>query len=480
MENRIRKTICTCIILCAVLMSGFAYGRYIRYPEDNGDKESTEANEESDIITFCVLGKETLEIDEDRFEYGRLDNLWELDEINKIFDSLQGEWEIDQYFDFVYWRIYEPDLFDLHDNIGEERRQSLFEAYYEKVKAAEENIPELSFSIRKKLGEERKENYVYQQGYESPVSIIMSKDRNSEFYPGFRASCAIPKDEHMEYPVLYIKFMRYRFDKKISEPATLVIAADGGFYVLIDGAYYSLKQKEETDEETDEEILFGNEFESMMQGDFSAVFGLSDEEREELQNMYLRGQERDDVEWVYFDINADGAEELVYQQKEPVSGSNKKRIIAVFAMTAKGCKRIIWDTNDMGEYYFLADDKIVYYYRCSGGYQYEAYTLCSFDKMWHESTEKILQILLIDDMESYKVVRPNLWNIPQPAEHEYYYHIVNNEGDMSEQKPVQAEEWFQVFEEEVGEIEKYGPESKMYESKISDDDFRFSICMYTD
>ncbi|MBD5555026.1 MAG: hypothetical protein HDQ95_06720 [Roseburia sp.] len=247
MENRIRKTFCTFIILCAVLMSGFACGRYIRYPEDNGDKEGTEASEESDIITFCVLGKETLEIDEARFECGRLDNLWELDEINKIFESLQGEWEIDQYFDFVYWRIYEPDLFDLHDNIGEERRQSLFEAYCEKVKAAEENIPELSFSIRKKFGEERKENYVYQQGYESPVSVIMSKDLNREFYPCFRESCAIPKDEHMEYPVLYIKFMRYRFDEEISEPATLVITADGGFYVLIDGAYYSLKQKEETD-----------------------------------------------------------------------------------------------------------------------------------------------------------------------------------------------------------------------------------------
>ncbi|MBD5550602.1 MAG: hypothetical protein HDQ96_05410 [Lachnospiraceae bacterium] len=275
MDSRNSRTIFACILIGAIFMSGFACGRYMQYSEKNRDIEENfgdeteqlrdesnceiedgkEINESSfeeeidenssDIITFCVMGKETLEINKDRFtDTGRVDNLWELDEINKIFDSLQGEWEIDQYFDFVYWRIYEPNLFDFHDNIEEETRQSLLEAYYEKVEAAEENIPDISFSIRNSEGEERNENYIYQQTYSSPVSIIMSKDRSSEFYPIFKDSCAIPKEEDIEYPVLYIKFMRYQFEEELYKPATLVITADGGFYILIDGAYYSLKEKE--------------------------------------------------------------------------------------------------------------------------------------------------------------------------------------------------------------------------------------------
>lgn len=224
----------------------------------------------------------------------------------------------------------------------------------------------------------------------------------------------------------------------------------------ISGEIYFVK----TDEETDEEISFGNEFESMMQGDFSAVFGLSDEDKEDLHNMYLRDQERGDMEWAYFDINADGAEELIYQQKEPVSDSSKKRIYAVFAMTANGCERIIWDVNDMGEYHFLADDKIVYYYRHSGVYHYESYSICSFDEMWNKNVEKQLEILLIDDMVSYEEYNWNLWDIVQPIKNEYYYRIIKYGDDTTEKNLVQAEEWFHVFEDEIGEIEKYGPETE--------------------
>lgn len=201
-----------------------------------------------------------------------------------------------------------------------------------------------------------------------------------------------------------------------------------------------------------------NGFGKIAQGDFSIVYGLSDKQRTELQNVYSNLQENGDMELLYADINADGTEELIIQEKEPAE-RERKRIVAVFAVTANGYERIMWDISDNTEYYFIANGKPVYYCFHSGIYCYSSYSVFCFDENWNENIEEKLEIFEITDLELYAECPDNWWNIVKPDVdvEGYYYRITGYEGDTGEEYMISADKWYQVFEKIIGETEKYGP-----------------------
>ena len=207
---------------------------------------------ESNMIDITVLGKETISISKDRFDddvygTGLLDSRLELNEIDAILNSLKGIWEVDQYVGFVASSLYYPDLFDPNDNLEEGRREQLYQMYDKKVEYAQNNIPEIYLTIKKRDSEDTENNYIYVNNgsFASPISISISKDLWSEYYPVFKDRTVIAEGFDAEYPVIYIKFFirKSKGDDSIEYmPATLVITADNKFMVLIDGAFYSLKE----------------------------------------------------------------------------------------------------------------------------------------------------------------------------------------------------------------------------------------------
>ena len=253
--KKIRITVIIFLILGGFI--GYICGKsYIDKGSQDVDLMRTECNhveqeiiDEDDIIRFTVLNGETLEISEDRVKdeiYGisRLDNRWTLEETDKILSSLKGTWKVDEYVGFVVASIYYADLFDPNDNLPENERNSLVDAYAAKVEGAKNNIPDVFFSIKEYEGNMAKGNYLYVNGnYHSPISIILSLERTNDNYPVFVEQTTISSDFFVEYPVMYINFFIYR--EKRYEPATLVISTDKQYYILIDGAFYSLKYSED-------------------------------------------------------------------------------------------------------------------------------------------------------------------------------------------------------------------------------------------
>jgi len=201
---------------------------------------------ENDFVIFTLLNGNTLTISKDRIGDGdvygvdHIDNKWELSEIEDILNAIKGNWTIDDYVGFAASTIYYlPERFD---NVGEDVRSKAQNDYDEKVENAKIIIPDVYFSVKEYHGKDSDNNYIYvNDNYLSPISIVLSLDRSNDSYPIFRAQTAISGDFFAEYPVLYINFF-IREDRQTKEykPATLVITSDNRFYILIDGAFYSL------------------------------------------------------------------------------------------------------------------------------------------------------------------------------------------------------------------------------------------------
>lgn len=211
------------------------------------DNKETESGIDEDKISVSIFGDQTLIIDKSRFNgTGQLNNRWSLNEIDVILNSIQGEWEIERYIGFVVSSIYYPDLFDHSDNIAEDVRNNLIEDYNKKVESAKKNIPNISFSVKRHNTLDTDSKYIIvNDDYQSTISIILSMDRIDEYYPVFVDQTTLSIDFVVEYPVIYIKFfIEYKDDLEARyEPATLVLTKDNKFYILVDGAFYSVVSK---------------------------------------------------------------------------------------------------------------------------------------------------------------------------------------------------------------------------------------------
>lgn len=114
------------------------------------------------------------------------------------------------------------------------------------MESAKHHIPDIRLSIKEGDGKEAEHNYIYVNNvYFSPIKIFLSTERQVDYYLSPRDRTAIANEFNAKYPVFYIQFLvaEYKDDDLIEyTPATLVITADKRFMVLIDGAYYSLKE----------------------------------------------------------------------------------------------------------------------------------------------------------------------------------------------------------------------------------------------
>lgn len=199
--------------------------------------------EENKFVEFNILGKNIIRIDMARFDSfgtGRLENRWELEETDLIFESLKGVWKIESYVGFVDSSLFDPDLFDKDDNLDVTVKKELYDTYLMKLENAKDNIPEIYFSVREQNGNDTNKNYIYSGTYSSPVSITLSLDRLNDYYPLFADQNAISMDFNVKYPVMYIRFALDVNNNLKS--ATLVLDSDNKIYILMEGAFYSLKR----------------------------------------------------------------------------------------------------------------------------------------------------------------------------------------------------------------------------------------------
>lgn len=209
------------------------------------------SNQDINSIEYVLFGNNIITIQKDRIYdefYGiqQLNNSWELSEINTILSSIKGTWKPDKYIGFVDSSLYFPDLFDGDKYLEEDYRKQLYDEYNTKIENAKVNIPTISISVKENYGKEISNNLIFVNGYYlSPISIVFSLDRINENYPVFVDQTTISKDFYVEYPTIYIKFFIPVEDEKnqisMYRPATLVISRDNKFYLLIDGAFYSLE-----------------------------------------------------------------------------------------------------------------------------------------------------------------------------------------------------------------------------------------------
>lgn len=141
--------------------------------------------------------------------------------------------------------------------------------------------------------------------------------------------------------------------------------------------------------------------EQICQGDFTSLKELDEGELQELTRIYERHQDTDRMQWVYADVNHDGNRELIWQEKDYAADSQIHRILAVFAVAPEGSMRVLWDPNDMGEFYFCHEDKMIYTSSYQGVYDYCFYGACEFDADWEHTIKKFYEVYNIYDVTEY-------------------------------------------------------------------------------
>lgn len=132
-------------------------------------------------------------------------------------------------------------------------------------------------------------------------------------------------------------------------------------------------------------------------GDYSSVG--DDGIAENLENIMNRREFRE-VEWVYYDLNDDGQDELILQEKESVADTRIKRIIGIFAEQRGQVLVILWDVNDMTAFSFLSNNQLIFFDQYYGTYGYESYKIYEYDLQWDKTLVKGYEYYNIDSMES--------------------------------------------------------------------------------
>lgn len=131
-------------------------------------------------------------------------------------------------------------------------------------------------------------------------------------------------------------------------------------------------------------------------GEFS-ILKEPQERIDEYERIFEIHQDLEDMEWRLYDINKDGYNDLIWQEKE-ARISNGKRIVGIFSCVPEKSRCIIWDTDQMTTGYFLSNtNKLVYYYQNYGIYSYNRYDYITYDENWKQKIEYSLEIYNIYD-----------------------------------------------------------------------------------
>ncbi|MDL2301957.1 hypothetical protein LJC58_06345 [Lachnospiraceae bacterium OttesenSCG-928-D06] len=189
--------------------------------------------------------------------------------------------------------------------------------------------------------------------------------------------------------------------------------------------------------------------EQIKNGDFSSVKISNNTNVEEMKRIYEKQNKKDNIEWVLYDINDDGIEELVWKEKESYN-QNIKRIVGIFLFHIEGAECIVWDINDSTEYMFLSiDGNIIYYTQYYGIYDYIGYENYFFDKDWNK--------ILVCGLYVYNVDEPSAFDEWWKEEYPYitdtgvYYvkSIIDTDGIEYTEK-VEKDKFMEIFKENCG------------------------------
>jgi hypothetical protein len=188
-----------------------------------------------------------------------------------------------------------------------------------------------------------------------------------------------------------------------------------------------------------------NIFVKIMNGDLSDV--VVDEWGKDI--FKTNSDKEDDYEWIEYDINRDGTDELIYQFKN-YPNNIVKAIVGMFAVNGEKAKLVLFDIFEMPRFYFLSKNgNIIYSDFWYGTTDYDSYWLCEFDKEWNIEVVYKLELHYIYDLSElpsdWKEIHPNMNDIGV-----YYSICYVNQDQEDYVEDLDEEEFYKLFEEMTG------------------------------
>lgn len=187
----------------------------------------------------------------------------------------------------------------------------------------------------------------------------------------------------------------------------------------------------------------------IMSGDFSRL-DEDDEFKEHLERAFARWESGEtlEIEWQMLDLNGDGIEDLIVQNKETVGASEIKQILGIFACDEDSARCVEWDLNDMTEYSFCGPTGELMYTAYNYGHipDEEPYWHYYYDKEWNKINDYLLVIYQIDSTVDPEYAETWREEHPDLAEDGIYYRKYTEDG-MEE---LTREEWEEMYETATG------------------------------
>ena len=185
--------------------------------------------------------------------------------------------------------------------------------------------------------------------------------------------------------------------------------------------------------------------EQIKNGDFSSLTWVSDIE---LENLRIALENRDGMEWLEHDINNDGMNELIYQEKD-IRYEKTKRIVAIFGFMNSDTRLVLLDVFDIPRHYFLSENGNIIYHNFSyGAWQHDTYSHYIFDDELNRENDYGLELYNIYDLAEL----PDDWakiNLDMTEVGVYYNKYVPKD-DVWIREALDERQFLEAFEEMTG------------------------------
>ena len=175
-------------------------------------------------------------------------------------------------------------------------------------------------------------------------------------------------------------------------------------------------------------------FREIRKGNFSVINGIEESDRSALETVWQEQKEEDDMEWLLFDLNEDGVEELIWRKKE-LPERALRRIVAVFGKKDEGIGPVLLDLTDDTEYYALENGNFIYYRQYSGPYQYYSFEYCRINENFEISGYDQFDAFVIPAYDTGQGERKEKW----AADLEEQYPFISGEGNYFRNLDTQKE-----------------------------------------
>ena len=205
--------------------------------------------------------------------------------------------------------------------------------------------------------------------------------------------------------------------------------------------WFQGNEKDEVDNITETES-----FEEIIKGDMSSLYQIEKEDRDFIKQLAQNGYN----EWSLCDINGDGKQELILQERQGELEGNIRHIIAIFAETEEGVKRVLWDIFETGEFYSFIDGRLIHYCYVNGTYNADFYYRCIFDDDWEMREDRLFEILDVTSLDEYDFLSDEMKK-EIPSVGFYYRYVTYGENDRETAALLSEDEWRDMFKEEMGE-----------------------------